>query len=131
HQPPLLDAQLQRIRSPTRSRDAERIGVEQVENGHLALLLDGRAARHDAVHIERDGAETEIHSALFSRAVIERACASSPSASAGAMASGPSRAIASGGSDRMVVRFMNSSTDRPDEKRAVRDVGSTWFGPAM
>ena len=25
---------------------------------------------------------------------------------------------------------MKSSTERPEENRAVRDVGSTWFGPA-
>ena len=29
----------------------------------------------------------------------------------------------------MVVRFMKSSTERPEEKRAERAVGSTWFGP--
>ena len=29
----------------------------------------------------------------------------------------------------IVVRFMKSSTDRPDENLADRAVGSTWFGP--
>ena len=29
-----------------------------------------------------------------------------------------------------VVRFMKSSTPRPEENRALRAVGSTWFGPA-
>ena len=33
--------------------------------------------------------------------------------------------------DSSVVRFMKSSTERPDENRAVRAVGSTWLGPAM
>ena len=33
--------------------------------------------------------------------------------------------------DNSVVRFMKSSTERPDENRAVRAVGSTWLGPAM
>ena len=28
-----------------------------------------------------------------------------------------------------VVRFMKSITERPEEKRAERAVGSTWFGP--
>ena len=28
-----------------------------------------------------------------------------------------------------VVRFMKSSTFSPDEKRAERAVGRTWFGP--
>ena len=39
--------------------------------------------------------------------------------------------IASGVKDRSVVRLTKSSTDSPDEKRAVRAVGSTWLGPAM
>ena len=30
-----------------------------------------------------------------------------------------------------VVRFMKSSTDRPDAKRDVRAVGKTWFGPPI
>ena len=29
-----------------------------------------------------------------------------------------------------VVRFSMSKTDRPEAKRAVRPVGSTWLGPA-
>ena len=28
------------------------------------------------------------------------------------------------------VRFMKSRTERPEEKRALREVGKTWFGPA-
>ena len=28
-----------------------------------------------------------------------------------------------------VVRFMKSSTDNPEEKRAERAVGKTWLGP--
>ena len=30
-----------------------------------------------------------------------------------------------------VVRFMKSSTERPEEKRAERAVGRTWFGPPI
>lgn len=29
----------------------------------------------------------------------------------------------------IVVRFMKSNTDSPDEKRADRAVGNTWLGP--
>ena len=29
-----------------------------------------------------------------------------------------------------VVRLRKSKTERPEAKRAVRPVGSTWFGPA-
>jgi hypothetical protein len=35
-----------------------------------------------------------------------------------------------GRADPKLVRFMKSSTDRPEAKRARRPVGSTWFGPA-
>ena len=34
-----------------------------------------------------------------------------------------------GPSFRTDVRFMKSSTERPDENRAERAVGSTWFEP--
>ena len=62
---------------------------------------------------------------------MERACASSPSASASAMAGGPSTAMAPASKDSKVVRFMKSSTESPEEKRAEREVGSTWLGPAI
>ena len=39
------------------------------------------------------------------------------------------RRSCSGPSFRTEVRFMKSSTDRPDEKRAERAVGSTWLEP--
>src|SRR6185312_12791831 len=61
----------------------------------------------------------------FRRAAMERAWASSPSASASVMACGPSFEIAASLSDSNVVRFMKSSTESPEEKRAERDVGST------
>ena len=38
------------------------------------------------------------------------------------------RALAS--SRRIEVRFMKSSTPSPEEKRALRAVGSTWLEPA-
>ena len=60
----------------------------------------------------------------------ERACASSPSAPASAIAAGPSRRSCSGPSFSTELRFMKSSTDRPDEKRAERAVGKTWLDPA-
>ena len=39
--------------------------------------------------------------------------------------------IVAGVQESSVVRFMKSRTDKPDENRAVRDVGSTWLGPAI
>ena len=41
------------------------------------------------------------------------------------MAAGASLASAAASSFRIDVRFMKSSTPRPDEKRALRAVGST------
>ncbi len=42
---------------------------------------------------------------------------------------GRARAAAPARSCRIEVRFMKSSTERPDEKRAERAVGSTWLEP--
>ena len=33
--------------------------------------------------------------------------------------------------EMMELRFMKLSTESPDENRAVREVGSTWLGPAI
>ena len=46
------------------------------------------------------------------------------------MAAGASAASALASSFRSEVRFMKSSTPSPEEKRAVRAVGSTWLEPA-
>src|SRR5271166_4974978 len=67
---------------------------------------------------------------LLSRSATERAWALSPSASPSAIAAGPSSASCSAPHLRSDVRFMKSSTPRPDEKRAERAVGSTWLEPA-
>ena len=56
---------------------------------------------------------------------IERACASNPSDLARVTASGPMAAMLLASRPKIVVRFMKSSTDRPEEKRAVREVGKT------
>ena len=42
----------------------------------------------------------------------------------------PDRPQALGGQEMKVLRFMKSSTFNPEENRALRDVGNTWFGPA-
>ena len=56
---------------------------------------------------------------------MERACASSPSAPASVTAWGPIAASARASSESSVVRLRKSSTERPDENRAVREVGNT------
>ena len=54
----------------------------------------------------------------------------SPSASAKATAAGPTCASAAASAVIQVVRLRKSNTERPEANRAVRPVGSTWFGPA-
>ena len=44
-------------------------------------------------------------------------------------AEGPIARNASGVIRASVVRFKKSITDKPDENRAERAVGKTWFGP--
>ena len=60
----------------------------------------------------------------------EAAWAGSPSACASATAAGPIARTAAASRLRKLVRFMKSSTESPEEKRARRPVGSTWLGPA-
>jgi len=67
----------------------------------------------------------------FSRMETDRPWAASPSASASVRADGPSFDKASASQASTLVRLRKSNTDSPDENRAVREVGSTWFGPAM
>ena len=49
---------------------------------------------------------------------------------ASVMAAGARAASARRSSLRIEVRFMKSSTPSPEEKRALRAVGSTWLEPA-
>src|SRR5208283_1799409 len=65
-----------------------------------------------------------------SRSAMLRACACRPSASANATAAGPTRCKAASSAATQVVRLRKSNTLSPEAKRAVRPVGSTWFGPA-
>ena len=56
---------------------------------------------------------------------MDRACADNPSAPASETAAGPIAARLAASQPISVVRFMKSSTLRPDENRAVRAVGKT------
>ena len=66
-----------------------------------------------------------------SRIDRDRACASSPSASARRIADGASAARPAASQRTSEVRFTKSRTPRPEANRALRAVGSTWLGPAM
>ena len=77
------------------------------------------------------GALTPSSSPAPRRIATERRCASSPSARASVMAAGARlRKRALHRACRIEVRFMKSSTPSPEEKRALRAVGSTWLEPA-
>src|SRR5262249_46856728 len=128
HEPVLGNREMQRIRPLVVIDRRERIVLEQIVDCDAALMLDLWAGSSDRAFVERDLDETcalpGIH-LTFNRMATERACASSPSASPSAIAAGPSARRASASSRRIEVRFMKSSTPRPDENRAERAVGST------
>src|SRR5690606_13908698 len=98
--------------------DREAFGVKLV-------IIDG-ALEAPAIFVEIRRA----HHSASSRTDTDLAWAGSPSAWASATAAGPIAARPAGPSCRKLVRFMKSSTERPDAKRARRPVGRTWFGPA-
>src|SRR6202034_1980762 len=107
------------------------------EDRHRPLVIDiGRAAR-DCRLVEDDPGEAIAalgalarHGGLRrSRNATERACASSPSASPSVTAAGPRTSSERASHLSSDVRFMKSSTPTPDEKRAERAVGRTWFDP--
>ncbi len=115
----------------------EGVVLEQIVDRDRALVLDVAVGAADRILVERDrdqavgivlGVRGAGHRGLR-RIATERAWASSPSASPSAIAAGPSARSCSGPHLRIEVRFMKSSTPRPEEKRAERAVGSTWFEP--
>ena len=67
---------------------------------------------------------------MFSRRATDSPCALQPLGLGQTVtAAGPMVASALASQPSRVVRFMKSSTPSPDEKRAPREVGSTWLGP--
>ena len=110
--------------------------------GAVALSVDGHLVGELVTTTHREHAETLLPGAA---ALLAEAGLSPAELDAVVVDLGPglytglrvgvstarSLAMAAGGSDNRVVRFMKSSTDKPDEKRAVREVGSTWLGPAI
>ena len=131
-EPVFLDAEHEIVGPARRALRREMIGFQKIVDRDLALLLDLACATDDGLFVERnlDDAKAPVmrrcsRSSCLDRAAMERAWASRPSLSARVIASGPSAAMASGVHDSSVVRFRKSSTERPDENRAVRAVGST------
>src|ERR1700744_1117689 len=132
----VMQRYFQRVGAIVAIRQAEVVLFDEIVDRDLTLvLLIGRAAANRSL-IERHRHETispwllRAHEFVRpSRKATERAWASRPSALPRAIAGGPSAARLSGEHFRIDVRFMKSSTPRPDEKRAERAVGNTWFEP--
>src|ERR1043165_5731970 len=129
---------MQRVWSAIIIGRRERILFQEIVDRDRALMLDVGRGAADRAFVERHLDETllcfvelgRLAHLRFSRIATERACASRPSALPSAIAAGPSLPSASASSRRIEVRFMKSSTPSPEEKRAERAVGSTWFEPA-
>ena len=105
-------------------RQAERIGWT-VSDTRAAEIAAVAAPAYAA--LERSSAELDFDVDTLSLfAALQENRAPPPS---DAPAAGPMARIASAVHPRKLVRFIKSSTDRPEEKRARRPVGRTWFGP--
>src|SRR5262245_53498446 len=112
------------------------IRFEQIEDRNVALVVHVDIVAADRSLVERDADQPlpvwmrvvflgDAHDFTFNLMATERRCASRPSALASAMASADSAVRLSISSFKIEVRFMKSSTLRPDAKRALRAVGNT------
>src|SRR5665213_119484 len=137
HQPVAGDADMQRERALARALRREQILFDQIVDRARALVLDVGSGAPDRFLVERHRDDAVLLVLIwlrpghgrFRRSPTERACASSPSALPSVIAAGPSARNWSGPHLRIEVRFMKSSTPRPEENRAERAVGSTWLEP--
>src|SRR5690606_347482 len=147
----VLHPDVQRIRAARMANRGKAVVLDQIFDRDRAFAGDATADAPHRAAIQRDGDEAALAGLcdVFSRRrrrtagvvmrggrhlgsrrrATEGAGASSPSASPSAMAYGPSAACCSGPHLRIEVRFMKSSTPRPDENRAERAVGRTWLEP--
>src|SRR5690606_14578453 len=111
----------------------EAVVGEQVADGGAPLDLEEAFRSGKRFGTDLDGDQTarappcHVQDRL-SRMATERPWAASPSASASAMAGPASARSCSGPIPRSGGRVRKSKTERPEEKRAGRAVGSTWFG---
>src|SRR5262249_37828303 len=136
-EPPLLEADLQVERALVPRGRRELVLLQEVEDRHRPFVLDVGVAAHHATLVEVDlddplhghGGRGRQPPDRLSGSATERACASSPSASASVIAAGPIVRKASAPQLRIDVRFRKSCTPSPEENRALRAVGSTWLGP--
>ena len=118
--------------------ETEVVLLDQVEQRDRALVLDlGRAAR-DRLLVEHDvdDAPRLVGSAPASACAAVQpdrdraAVRAQPLGLGQRQAAGPRAASDCGVQATSEVRFRKSETPRPPEKRAAREVGSTWLVPA-
>src|ERR1700712_3349248 len=137
HQPVAGDRDVQRERPLLRAIGREQVFLDQVVDRDRPLMLDVGSGTPDRFLVERHRDDAALgvvpwwrfaHDRLR-RSPTERAWASRPSALPSVIAAGPSARNWSGPHLRIDVRFMKSSTPRPEETRAERAVGSTWLEP--
>src|SRR5579863_78002 len=137
HQAIAGDADVQRKRPVVDALRREQVLLDQIVDRDCAFMFDIGTGTPDRFLIERhrDDAVLRIvswrrlvHGRLM-RSPTERAWASSPSALPSVIAAGPRLRNWSGPHLSIEVRFMKSSTPRPDENRAERAVGNTWLEP--
>src|SRR3954449_989967 len=137
HQPVAGNPDMQGERPLLGAFRREQVLFDQIVDRDRALMLDVGAGTPDRFLVERhrDNAILGIfvwwrlgHDRLR-RNPTEREWASRPSAWPRVIAAGPSARNWSGPHLRIEVRFMKSSTPKPDENRAERAVGSTWLEP--
>src|SRR5260370_1084037 len=141
-QPVLLDRQMQMVGPVAAGSRRKTVLFEEVENRDRPLVLDVRAAADDRMLVQTNAGDSRCvllaHSlssytarARSSRIDNDNACASSPSASASRIAEEASAARLAASHWTSELRFRKSRTPRPEAKRAMRDLGRTWLGPAI
>src|SRR6185437_11695116 len=138
HQPVAGDADVQRERAAALvAVRRKQVLLDQVVDRNRALMLDVGSRAPDRLFVERHRDDAIVGMVLggrlgherLRRSPTDREWASSPSAFPSVIAAGPSARNCSGPHLRIEVRFMKSSTPRPEENRAERAVGSTWLEP--
>src|SRR6202040_3929054 len=131
------DGKMQREGAAVDALRREQILLDQVVDRDGALMLDVRTGTADRFLIKRDRNDAVLRIVSWRRRghgrlrriPTEREWASRPSALPSVIAAGPSARNCSGPHFRIEVRFMKSSTPKPEENRAERAVGSTWLEP--
>src|ERR1019366_3151767 len=133
----VLQGDSQSIGTGVAARQGEAVFIDQIVDRDLTLVLLVSRAAADRGLVEAHGNAAialgwgaAAHDVRWSiRSATERACASNPSARPSVIAAGPSVSRLAAPHFRIVVLFRKSRTLRPEENRAERAVGSTWFEP--